>query len=536
MKKTLLFIALIASATFSAQTNLVLNGTADIHTIDPNDNADSFDMTPPSTLDDGVDSPYRALWNNSNLDSWLNDNCGNSSEQPGSSSDGNWDYSAGSDMGVITRGVKISTKCRRLYQVIAVTQGAEYTFSIESRSEAENVPSEVYILNTEIESEDGLSSTSSSVDHYLEITNDFNASKSSETENNFTKSTFTFTASSDKIVIYVRAPLAVDNDNEVFYDNLELVVSSAAPAEPTGVELVLNGTGDEYTNNTSDNADAWDMTPNSTLIDNSGTEIDSPFRALWNNSTLGSYLEDTYNGGSGVDEQPGSTGDGTYDGATKTRGLKLYGDGDPETTESTRRLYQKIAIEMGSTYTFSIDSRSEAENVPSDVYILNEEITTEVGLENGAADSRVDAYLQITNDFNSSTGGEGDNTFTNNTFTFTATTTTAVIYVRALLANSDETEVFYDNISLKKMEATASVKDVFADNITIYPNPANNFINISTTGNVSTVEVYNIVGKRVLSIKNIQNNQVDITNLSTGMYMLRLTNGTSVATKKIIKQ
>lgn len=309
MKKTLLFIAIIASATFSAQTNLVLNGTADVHTIDPNDNADAFDMTPPSTLDADVASPYRALWNNSNLDSWLNDNCGNSSEQPGSSSDGNWDYSAGSDMGVITRGVKISSACRRLYQEITVTAGTEYTFSIDSRSEAEGVPSEVFMLNTAIESETDLSSTSSSVDHYSEITNDFNASKSNATTNNFTTTTFSFTATTNKVVIYVRAPLAINSDNEVFYDNIEL-------------------------------------------------------RAV----------------------------------------------------------------------------------------------------------------------------------------------------------------------------TTASVKDVFANNITIYPNPANNFINISTTENISNVEVYNIVGKRVLSIKNLQNNQVDISNLASGMYMLRLTNGTSIATKKIIKQ
>ena len=49
--------------------------------------------------------------------------------------------------------------CRRLYQVIAVTSGTEYTFTLDSRSEAENVPTEVFILNTEITSEDGLTSS-----------------------------------------------------------------------------------------------------------------------------------------------------------------------------------------------------------------------------------------------------------------------------------------------------------------------------------------------------------------------------------------
>ena len=54
--------------------------------------------------------------------------------------------------------------------------------------------------------------------------------------------------------------------------------------------LVLNGTGDDHgtgtdTSNTSDNADAFDMTPNSEL--NGG--VASPYKALWNNSTSVSY-------------------------------------------------------------------------------------------------------------------------------------------------------------------------------------------------------------------------------------------------------
>ena len=235
MKKTLLFIALIASTTFFAQTNLVLNGTADEHTSSTSDNADAWDMTPNSTIQDDsgtdIDSPYRVIWYNSDLADWLEANCGDADEQPGSTSDGQWDYSAGSDQGVKTRGVKLYEACRRLYQVIAVTSGTEYTFTLDSRSEAENVPTEVFILNTEITSEDGLTSSSASVDGYFNITNDFNSSKSNATTNNFTTNTFDFTASTSKIVIYVRAPLAVDSSNEVFFDNISLVATATASTE-----------------------------------------------------------------------------------------------------------------------------------------------------------------------------------------------------------------------------------------------------------------------------------------------------------------
>ena len=299
--------------------------------------------------------------------------------------------------------------------------------------------------------------------------------------------------------------------------------------------LVLNGTGDEYTNTTSDNADAWDMTPSSTVVDNTGATIDSPYFVLWNNSALDTWLRDTYNSGDDVDEQPGSTSDGTYSGATKTRALKLYGDGSPVVSESTRRLYQKIVVEAGVSYTFSIDSRSEAENIPTEIFILNEEITTEVGLENGVADSRVDHYLNITNDFNSSKGGEGDNTFTTSTFDFTASTTTVVIYVRAKLANSGETEVFYDNISLVK-KTTASVNDFFSSKVNVYPNPAKEFLQIKTTEKITAIEMYNLIGKKVLETTSLLDNKVNISSLPKGVYLLKLKNDTEVAVKKIVIQ
>ena len=296
--------------------------------------------------------------------------------------------------------------------------------------------------------------------------------------------------------------------------------------------LVLNGTGDDHgtgsdTSNTSDNADAWDMTPNSTL--NGG--IASPYKALWNNSTLEDYLEVTYMGGNSVNEQPGASSDGTYQSGSKTRALKLYGS-SAGLTESTRRLYQKVAVEAGSQYTFSLDSRSEAENIPSEVFMLNEEITTEVGLENGAADARVDHYFEITNDHNTSKGSADNNTFTNNSFTFTASTTTVVIYVRALLAINSSTEVFYDNISLVK-EATASIDDVSGVDVKVYPNPTTGLVNILTNENINSIAVHDLLGRKVLASQtNLKT--VDVSSLTKGIYLLKLNLEKGQLTKKLI--
>ena len=230
------FLLLCANISFGQ--NLVLNSGCDVHTIDNNDNVDAFDMSPPQDIDGAPsgtnNSPYRALWNNSALDSWLGSNCGVTSEQPASTGDGN---KFGSNAGN-GRGMKLNEACRRIYQTIAVTSGTEYIFSVDSRSEAMGTPTDVFMLNTEIADETGLSSTSSTVDGYMQITNDFNSSNSSDTNDTFTTNTLTFIASSNFVTIYLRSSNSIDGLNEVFYDNFSLEATGAATTPATSGQVI----------------------------------------------------------------------------------------------------------------------------------------------------------------------------------------------------------------------------------------------------------------------------------------------------------
>lgn len=201
------------------------------------------------------------------------------------------------------------------------------------------------------------------------------------------------------------------------------------------VVQVLNGTFQEYTENSSDNADAWDMTPNSTVVDNNGNEIPSPYRELWNNSALNNYIDATYC----TNEQPNSTSDGAFENGSKTRGAKF--------SASCRRLYQLVKVELGVEYTFSIDTRSEAEGINTEVFILNTEITSEAGIDASTSDPAIDAYFNITNDFNTD-----KSMFTKSSFTFTPSSNQIVIYVRALNAVDSSNEVFLDNVEIVESE------------------------------------------------------------------------------------
>ena len=200
----------------------------------------------------------------------------------------------------------------------------------------------------------------------------------------------------------------------------ELVVSQGF------VVQVLNGTFDEYTVNTGDNADAWDMTPNSTVVDNDGNTVPSPYDPLWDNGALDSWLATFYGDDS---EQAGSTSDGN----NGTRGAKL--------DETGRRLYQVVTVQQGSTYTFSIDARTTAGGITSEVFILNTEIPDETGINASTSDAAIDAYFAIPNIFDT----DGD-AYATHTFQFTASTNQIVIYVRNVDVIDNVAEAFFDNI------------------------------------------------------------------------------------------
>lgn len=72
------------------------------------------------------------------------------------------------------------------------------------------------------------------------------------------------------------------------------------------------------------------------------------------------------------------------------------------------------------------------------------------------------------------------------------------------------------------------------EKISIFPNPTSNKISILSNNNeVSLVSIYDINGRTVLEINNT--NTVDISNLSNGMYYLKIKTNSGIVNKKIIK-
>jgi subtilisin-like proprotein convertase family protein len=93
------------------------------------------------------------------------------------------------------------------------------------------------------------------------------------------------------------------------------------------------------------------------------------------------------------------------------------------------------------------------------------------------------------------------------------------------------------------VDACLGVEELGDLSIDVYPNPSNGQVVLDITGDSDglTLSVMDVNGKRVYSestgtIISGLRKTVDLTNLANGMYFLKLDNGTSYTTKKIIKQ
>lgn len=84
---------------------------------------------------------------------------------------------------------------------------------------------------------------------------------------------------------------------------------------------------------------------------------------------------------------------------------------------------------------------------------------------------------------------------------------------------------------------TLSVDDTIANNtsISLFPNPANSFINISSNQEIKSIDIYNVTGQLVG--RNQNSNILDITALSSGIYLATVeTLDGAVTTIRVIKE
>ncbi|UUV22284.1 T9SS type A sorting domain-containing protein [Paenimyroides aestuarii] len=102
----------------------------------------------------------------------------------------------------------------------------------------------------------------------------------------------------------------------------------------------------------------------------------------------------------------------------------------------------------------------------------------------------------------------------------------------------------YDNIKITALKSVPphllTAENFLAENFNLYPNPANNVVNITNAENmqIQQITVYDVAGKQ-LSTQTYNNEtdiQLNVEHLASGTYMLHLQTNQGTAVKKLVKK
>lgn len=89
--------------------------------------------------------------------------------------------------------------------------------------------------------------------------------------------------------------------------------------------------------------------------------------------------------------------------------------------------------------------------------------------------------------------------------------------------------------SLEDFEADLAVNNNTLTNVSMYPNPTNSgFVTIETASTeTASIEVYNLLGKQVIA-QTLTNSTVNVSSLSSGVYLVKVSVEGKTATKKLV--
>ncbi len=88
-------------------------------------------------------------------------------------------------------------------------------------------------------------------------------------------------------------------------------------------------------------------------------------------------------------------------------------------------------------------------------------------------------------------------------------------------------------------DITTGLNDIPRDNqFMVYPNPSKGKFTISNSADISSIEIYNYLGVKVLATRVKQQilNEIDLSNAPKGIYSVKIYNGTETFDRKIVVQ
>tara|TARA_R110002126_G_scaffold72364_1_gene180908 strand:- start:80642 stop:81421 length:780 start_codon:yes stop_codon:yes gene_type:complete len=185
------------------------------------------------------------------------------------------------------------------------------------------------------------------------------------------------------------------------------------------------------------------------------------------------------------------------------------------------QLYQVIDnVTPGTTYTATFDYRFVSGNGG---YVASVNVRDSGGK---TGDNIIEGFTPT---------ATADQWFTDGSITFTVPDGITTIRLQ-FVKNTGNRPFRFDNVVLTET-STASVEDLSRFNFSLSPNPTSKYLNISASEKIDKVEVFNIVGQKVMTNRfDASQKRIDVGNLSKGIYIIKTYIGDAIGSKKFIKE
>lgn len=94
-----------------------------------------------------------------------------------------------------------------------------------------------------------------------------------------------------------------------------------------------------------------------------------------------------------------------------------------------------------------------------------------------------------------------------------------------------------DLLTISGPDTTLSVAENNFKGFSIYPNPVNDLLNFKAVQTVDELQVYNLLDQNVMATTpKTSQNQLDMSGLDSGLYILKVRIGNEIASYKIVEE
>ena len=108
-----------------------------------------------------------------------------------------------------------------------------------------------------------------------------------------------------------------------------------------------------------------------------------------------------------------------------------------------------------------------------------------------------------------------------------------IISTDATISNTFNARRF--SINVVEVENILSINDIDEHSVAMYPNPVTDILTIDSNATLQHIGVYSINGAKVFTTEKVINNTIDLSTLTSGMYILKIETNKGSVFKKLIK-